>query len=433
MAWLIHDSGSQNNAGLPMTRRELHGWLIVAVLILVMIGVWGALAAAVSAFAVPLVREFGWSRARVSSLASLVEIGFCVGCPVAGWMIDRIGVRIPMVAGALLAGGGMFAASRSHSFATIAGAYLAGGLGRGLVTTVPAAVVVGHWFKRNRGVAMGMAMVGASVGGMIMVVVAARVTAALGWRAAYLALTVPILVMVIPLIILVVRLGPAEEVAPVRDNVTQFSEALEGLTLTDSLRTRSFWLLGTTGVLWFFGIVAIMTQVMIYLIGIGYRHEIAALALSIMFGSTAAGKPVFGFLADWVGPRSAQVFAFVMMAIGCVLLLYSQHPGVLAIFLLIYGLAWGSPLALLPLNTIESLGLKHYGSIGGTLSALNVAGSASGPFVIGVLFDVTGSYAAGFKLCLTVFVFAAFLTLGCKREVQDTMASGAIVAAAAQA
>jgi MFS family permease len=416
-----------------VTKRELHGWLIVAVLILVMVGVWGALSAAISAFATPLVREFGWSRARVSSLASLVEIGFCLGCPVAGWMSDRIGVRIPMVVGAVLAGGGMLTASQSHSFATIAGAYLIGGLGRGLATTVPVAVVVGYWFTRNRGVAMGMAMVGASVGGMIMVVVAARVTAAFGWRAGYLALTVPILVIVIPLIILVVRLPPPEAVALARGTVAQLSEALEGLTLTASLRTRSFWLLVAIGVLWFFGISAILTQVMIYLIGIGYPHEIAALALAMMFGSTAVGKPLFGFLADWIGPQAAQVLAFAMMAIGCVLLLYSHHGGVLAIFLLIYGLAWGSPLALLPLITIESLGLRHYGPIGGTLNAFNVAGSASGPLVIGALFDLTGSYATAFKLCLTVFVFAAFLTLGCKREVQDTKASSTIVAATSQA
>ena len=85
------------------------------------------------------------------------------------------------------------------------------------------------------------------------------------------------------------------------------------------------------------------------------------------------------------------------------------------------------------LITIESLGLRHYGPIGGTLNAFNVAGSASGPLVIGALFDLTGSYATAFKLCLTVFVFAAFLTLGCKREVQDTKASSTIVAATSQA
>jgi MFS family permease len=403
-----------------MTRREMHGWLIVAVFILVMIGIWGAVAT-VGAFIPPLVKEFGWSRARASSLASFVEIGFCAGCLITGWMIDRIGVRIPMVIGAVLTGAAMILASRAHSFEVIGGANLLGGFGRGMATTVPAAVVVGYWFRRQRGLAMGLTMAGASLGGMIMVEVAARVTAIAGWRTAYVVIGLPIFVIVIPLTIAVVRLRPPEANAAIVESMpahrrAEATETLHGLTLMESLRTRSFWFLMLMGALWAFSAVGIVTQIMIYLIGIGYSHQIAALALSITFGLTAVGKPFFGIIVDWLGARIAQFIAFVTIAAGCGLLLYSSHGTILAISLLVFGLGWGAPLALLPLVTIQSLGLRYYGSIGGTLSAVNVLGAAGGPLVLGLLFDLTGSYTSGFGLCFCLFIVTALLTLGCRAE-----------------
>lgn len=414
-----------------MTKRDLRGWIIVAVCILTLIAIWGGTSGTTGEFIPALSKAFGWSRARVSSLATFGALGLALGCPVAGWMLDRELARPPIVIGAILAGIAWIGASRAHSFDPMAVAYFVAGIGCGMSTTVPASVLVPNWFKRNRGVAMGLTMVGASAGGMIMVEVAAQVTRVANWRTAYMAIGIPMLVLIIPLVILVVRLRPAEDEPPSETAAqTTAVAAIIGLTLRESFRTRSFWYLLVLGVLWYFFINGVLTQLVIYLIGIGYSRGAGALALSIAFGATAIGKFVFGYIADWIGARASLFLAFVMMAVGCVLLIFSRHEVFLVLFLGIYGLAWGSPLALMPLVTIDSLGLKYFGSIGGVLSAINIAGSGAGPIAIGFLYDLTKSYTLGFLLCFAFAVICGVLTLGCKSEIEG-IEEGRTVAASA--
>lgn len=416
-----------------MTKRDLRRWIILAVIILTLIDVWGGALGAVGAFLPPLVKEFGWSNARVSMLASLVAVGFALGCPIAGWMLDRMDPRIPIVIGAAIAGAALIAASRIHAFETIAIIYVIAGIGCGMSTSVPASVVVANWFQSKRGLAMGLAMTGASAGGMITVYAVARITAAVGWRAAYLALGIPVFVIIIPLVIAIVRGRPAQTAEsgtaaspsrPSRAATPSLSEDVAGLSLSESTHTRSFWFLGVLTVFWGFTVFAIVTELMVYLIDIGYPRATAAVALSLTFGFTAVGKTVFGLLADWIGARLSQFIAFVMMAVGSALLVYAHHEFLLWMFLPIFGLAWGSPLALFPLVTIDSLGLKNYGTIGGVLSAANVFGNASGPIVVGMLVDATKSWALGFELCIVAATIAAVLTMGCRREYNELAAAG---------
>ena len=79
-----------------------------------------------------------------------------------------------------------------------------------MATLLPAALVVANWFQVKRGMAMGVAIAGVSAGGMIMVQVAAAVIQAGGWRDAYTALALPVLLVVFPLVLLVVRTRPPE-------------------------------------------------------------------------------------------------------------------------------------------------------------------------------------------------------------------------------
>lgn len=413
-----------------MTKRELHGWLIIVVFILTLIGVWGGAAGSLSAFIPPLVKQFGWSRARVSSLASIGAIGFALGSPVTGWVIARIGARIPVVIGAAITGLGLLASSRVNSFTPLAVLYLVAGVGVGMATTVPASVVAANWFTRNRGLAMGFAMTGASAGGMITVQVVTRVTGAAGWRAAYIALGLPIFIIVIPLVILVVRLHPPEweQAARPGADAPQFSGHLYGLTLRESLRTRSFWLLNLMTLTWYFASTGSITQLFAYMADIGYSHTAAATVVSIAFGATAVGKSVFGLLADWIGSRAAEVVGAMGLAIGCGLLVYAHSMVALVLFLVIFGLAWGSILVLMPLVTIDSLGLKHYGSVGGTVQALTVLGGTAGPFITGYLVDVT-NYPFVFHVCMASALASALLTLGCRAEYAHTAKPEAVLAA----
>jgi MFS family permease len=145
-----------------------------------------------------------------------------------------------MILGAIAAGCAFLIASRSNSLSPMIAAYLLLGLGISTATLGPAAFVLANWFEARRGLAMGIAMAGTTAGGMVMTLVANYVILQSGWRAAYVVLGVPMIVVVVPLTALVVRSRPP---GAVEMTVAQGAYLLEGFEALEALRTRSFWML----------------------------------------------------------------------------------------------------------------------------------------------------------------------------------------------
>ena len=123
------------------------------------------------------------------------------------------------------------------------------------------------------------------------------------------------------------------------------------------------------------------------------------------------------------------MISFAIIACGIPLLFGSREVLVLASFLAVYGPAWGAPLALIPLVTIESLGLKHYASLGGILRIAEATGAVLGPVVLGGIFDLTNSYRPAFALGMVCAVVAMLATRGCEKFGLAAAIGGEIVAA----
>jgi MFS family permease len=399
--------------------QERQAWLVVAVLFAALAFIFGGTIATPGIFFASLIKQFGWSHARVSMLASSVTLGTIPGSVAVGFLLERVDTRIPMVAGAAVTAGSLLFASHADSYLPLLITYFFAGFGVAMATLLPATLVVANWFQAKRGIAMGVAIAGVSAGGMIMVQVAAMAIRTGGWRTAYAALALPILLIVIPLVLLVVRTRPPDafiqgltsETGPGADG---HARSLEGFNLATAARARSFWLIAIAGFVFAFTVYGILTQLVVYLLGVGYRPGVAAMALSVTLGLNAPGKVLFGFAADRIGARLALALSFAIIASGIILLIGSRETIGLALFLVVYGPAWGAPLMLLPLITIESLGLKHYPSLGGILRVAEAVGAMLGPVALGRIFDLTSSYRPAFGLCIVCAVVGAAATLGCE-------------------
>src|ERR1019366_10717108 len=170
-------------AALP-NPRFFYGWFVVIGAFAVTFVGFGC-AYTFSAFVEPLQREFGASRGSVSLVFSLAGfLYFSLGI-VSGPVADRVGPRRLAVAGMLLTGLGLAAASMARSLSEVYAAY---GLGVGLgvgCAFVPAIGAVQRWFVRRRGFASGLAVSGIGVGTLVMPPLASLFIDTLGWRDAY--------------------------------------------------------------------------------------------------------------------------------------------------------------------------------------------------------------------------------------------------------
>ncbi len=393
-----------------MTGHERRAWLVVGSLFTTLFLVFGSGYNTAGVFFTPLLDHFGWTRAQLSLLQTTLALAAGLVVPLVGWLLDRLEARVVIVAGAACTGIGFLLASRADAFVPMVAAYVLVGVGLGAATLLPVSLVVANWFGARRGLALGLAMGGTSAGGMVMTLVASRAIEHGGWRDGYLALALPIFVIVIPLVATTVRTRPA---AGAGSTVAEAASALPGLEVSAALRVRSFWLIGLAQFSFAFAASGTNLHAIPYFMGIGYGAARAALLMSLVLGIAGAGKLGMGLLADRIGARRALVLNFVLCTGGMVSLLFAADAAAAAVFLVVYGLTVGAPLTLVPLVMADSLGLRRFGSLSGLLGLFNILGASAGPVVAGRIFDVTGGYAPAFEAFALALVLGAAATAGC--------------------
>lgn len=421
-----------------MTQRERQGWIIVAAIFVTMFFIWGAINSG-AVFFVPVLKTFGWSRAKLSVALSIGWVTGGVAGPLIGWIADRVEPKKMMAAGAAITGLLYLALSRATTFGEfllINGTF---GVTVGLATSIPCSLVIAGWFQQQRGLAMGIAFSGMTLGGAAMTIVSSFAIQSSGWRTAYVVLAMPILLAVVPAIVIFVRARQAENVAaspaaagsadaPAQPPMAPIE--LPGLEIAQAFRTRSMWLISLA---WLFTgwCLGMGPHYVAYLTGVGYAPNFAATAVSLFLVATTAGTLLGGPVADRMGARSAMVLSFSLYAIGMVGLLGARNPAALGLNIVAGGFAGGALTVQMPLIIIDSLGVRRLGSMMGLTGVFLTAGAAVSPIVTGRIFDVTGSYSTAIICFIAVLVLSAFAIAGCRSLDREQARFAASEAAAA--
>ena len=353
----------------------------------------------------------------MSLLVAAMAFASGISSPIAGRLLERVEARGVILAGTLLSGAGLIVASRANAFAPMLVAYTILGLGLGLSTFVPTALVISNWFGERRGIALGIVMGGQSLGGMVMAPLVSWTIARTGWRAGELVLAAPMFAIVIPLVFALVRSYPPEA----SPSATPRAEAVvgdpfadvPGLEVPQALRTRSFWMIVAAQFLFPLAGAGAFVHMVAYLAGIGYSDAAAAMSLSLVLLFATVGQPLMGVVADRISGRRALALAFALLALSLVMLLAAGAAAMLVAFVLIFGLIVAGPIVLSPLVVAESLGLKRYGSLMGLVGFPFTLGLALGPLAAGMIYDLTSSYARAFELCAGISIVGVVASLSC--------------------
>ena len=387
-------------------------WFVIATLAIVMFLVIGSTAMTIPIFMTPLIRHYGWSHARVSTLPTVYLLMLSLFAPVTGWLLDRLDARIVMAAGAVIAAAGLIGASQAHSYGPMAAAYLLLGAGAAGSTLVPCAVVAANWFADNRGLALGATLSGSGAGGMLLPPVTDYLIRNFGISAAYFMLAMPVIFIVLPMILLVIRTRPA---GAGKSSVAAEIESLPGLDLGPALRAAPFWLLSAVLMLGAVGLNATFYHLVPYLINAGYAPGHAALVQSAM---TAVGVPanlLLGLIVDRFSARKVLPWTLLMFATGMLMMLGAASSSLWVFFVIGFVLLLGSTVGVLnavtPVALVETLGLRRFGTISGLTGLAASIGSCGGAMVVGWIVDLTASYWIAFELgagCVLLGAIAAF-------------------------
>src|SRR5271155_4527512 len=178
-----------------MNSKERQNWLVVMALFVTLFLVFGSGYNTASVFFTPVLDYFHWSRARLSSLQTALALSAGLSVPIVGWLLDRIEARAVIGVGIVLAACGFLMAGAARSFESMAFAYVLLGLGIGVGTLLPCSLGGARAFSDQRGRALGLTMAGTTVGGMVMTLVANSIIESTGWRAGYIILAIPMILI----------------------------------------------------------------------------------------------------------------------------------------------------------------------------------------------------------------------------------------------
>jgi predicted MFS family arabinose efflux permease len=399
--------------------RLFRGWWIVLVCAVGMAFSTGTMVVyTFGVFAKPLASELKTSRGSIALAVSILDIMVAIGAPGAGLLVDRYGARGVIVASL----GGLSACLVAlcfvpptlwHFYAIFA---LAGLIG---VATTPVTYsrVVANWFDRRRGFALGLANSGIGVGAFLTPSLAQFLIGRGGWRLGYLGLAGACMAVAVPVVWFFLRESPAE-VGLLADGQAPSAAAsvqggwVEGTTVREALRTRTFWQLGFI----FFSVAACVTGASAHLVPLltdaGVSGQTAALCASLFGAALLVGRVGNGYLLDrFFGPYVAAVlFAGAAAAAALLWSAFAVHAALPAAILL--GLAAGAEGDLMPFLVSRYFGMRAMAQLYGCMFAFFTLGNATGRYLLAAGFDVWGSYKRPLAMVFLTLVVAVLASLG---------------------
>ena len=334
-------------------------------------------------FLMPLVDDFGWSRAAASLAPTLLILSLGVAAPFAGMMIDRIGERRAATISLLCVSLGFFLLSRMqgalfHYLALFALMALAGA---GASTITFSRLIVRH-FQKARGTALGIAMTGTGIASSLAALTLVPLIASQGWRSGYMALALVVLVGVPLIWLLTGDKGQAQKTGPAD---------IHGPSLREATRSALFWKLAAAFFLVALASPGALVHFVPLLVDARLTPERAAALASFVGIFLIIGRLGAGLLFDLVfAPRVAALFMALSAAGFAILAWMGAEFALLGAFAI--GLSFGAEMDLVGYLCARYFGTRHYGKIYGLLYTVVLAGISLSPLLYGALRDHGGNY-----------------------------------------
>jgi sugar phosphate permease len=372
----------------------------------------------------PLHLHFGWDRATIALTSAVGILLYGLVGPFAAALMMSLGIRRTMIAGLVLMGLATFASQwMTQSWHYLLTWGILSGLGSGAVASVLGAAVVGRWFARHQGLAMGVLSASTATGSLIFLPVLAWLTRAGAWLPVVQVVGTACLVLV-PLVLWLVPENPGDVgarrygEAPGEDPAPRTARARDALglafaTLGRAARVPTFWLLFGT-----FFVCGLTTNGLVgtHLITFCGDHGIAPVAaaglLSTMGLFDLVGTTASGWLTDRYDPRRLLVAYYGLRGVSLIVLPFCDFgPASLGLFAVFFGLDWIATVPPTLALATRTFGARDAAVVFGWVNVGHQLGAATAAFGAGLIRQDFGRYDPAFVIAGLFGVAAAVVML----------------------
>jgi MFS family permease len=357
-------------------------WVILAVTVPILALVMGQLVNGLSVYFVPLEAEFGWDRGDIALINSLGLVGLAVGSIFMGFAADRFGVRRIALLGVTVTGVAVLAASRANELWQLYVLFFVAGMLGGGAISAPLMALVGSWFTRGAGLAIGIAAAAQALGQGGMPFSGALLIETFGWRDSLATQGLLTLVVGLPLA-LFLRSPPAA----VTGSAHLSHESPTGLPNAIVVAWVSVAVIFCC---------TTMSVPLMHLVPLAQERGLttsdAGGVLFLMMVVAIAGRAAFGQIADMIGALPAWILASswqTLLVFGFTMMDGSRE---FYIYAVIYGFGYAGVMTSI-LVTVRNLAAPaRRASSMGIVLAFGYMGHGLGGWQGGFFYDLTSAY-----------------------------------------
>ena len=322
----------------------------------------------------PVQADFGILRADASLPYTMAMIGFAFGGVAMGRLADRYGIVVPAIAGTLLTALGFLGAAYAPNIWVLSAAHVIIGFGCS-GTFGPIVSDMSHWFRKRRGIAIGIASCGNYAAGAIWPPIIQYFIEGHGWRATHVGIGIFCLVTMVPLALMLRRPSPVEHV-----DLSGAGEAHGTLGLKPNTLQA---LLAVAGIACCVAMAMPQVHIVAYCADLGYGPARGAEMLSLMLGLGLIARVASGSIADKIGGLGALLIGSALQAFA--LLLYLGFNGLTSLYVVsaLFGLFQGGIIPMYAVIVREYFPPKEAGTRVGIALMFALFGMALGRLDVG--------------------------------------------------
>lgn len=353
---------------------------------------------------------------------SMAFVGLFVGDT-----IGKIGIRKVLVASAVLYGGGFLLLSTVDNLPMLYLTYIIMGAGSSCGGVVVITGIPSNWFVKHRGTANGIIWSATFVGSLFVTNFIAFMTTTARWQdaAVWLAAIAAVIILAVSLFL---RWRP-QEMGLLPDGLTPEEAAAErenagsaknvGLTRSQAVRTRTFWVLGAAIFLTGIGEMGVFQNMASYVVSLGNPITVAASLMSLIGLIGFFGKNLGGICIDRFGTHVTYLIIEAIAAAGLVMLAFmssGSHPVYVYVAIALFGIGENAAIVCFSAGTSKFLGVKNYAQIFGFVFLAKAVGDAVGSPLIAALAQSPIGWAGAFLVAAAACLVSAVLFFFAKKE-----------------
>jgi MFS family permease len=399
----------------PPTPREAEesalgypGWRVVFVCFVMALVCWGFGFYGHAFYLAELQRLHGWPTALISTATTVYYFVAAVLVAFISDALRRYGARACVVAGACSFTLAVAAMPFITSPAELYAVYLVMTVGWATMSVAAITNILGPWFESRRGLAISLALNGASLSGVLVVPALVLLTSLTSFKVAMLSGALVILLVIVPLAWTVLAHAPAFANDSVQSRAA--AAAAQPWTRGAALRSRAFWSISAPFSLSLLSQAGFLVHVIAFLEPNMGRNA-AGIAVAVTTGMAIVGRLVLGAITDRTNQRTASALSLVSQAGALAVMIPMENPTVLFAACAVYGFSVGNLITFPALIIQREFPAAAFGPIVGLSTAITQFTYAFGPGLIGIVRDAAGTYSAALLVCICLNLVAAAIVI----------------------